>query len=282
MRIPSGVIGGWIGYRLVRWFAGSPPRTEACAGQAYVGQSKLAVLLGPSVWDELRGRTVLDFGCGYGTESVEMARRGAARVIGLDIQEDKLAAARERAAAAGVADRCEFVRTVSTPVDVIVSLDGFEHFDDPAGVLEHMRGLLAPDGRILISFGPTWFHPYGGHLFSVFPWAHLVFSEGALMRWRSEFKTDGARRFQEVAGGLNGMTIARFERLVKASGLDVEGLRAVPIRRLRSLCAGPGRELFSSVVRCRLRRRPGPGGGREKAPPTGRGPADGAPGRSRP
>jgi hypothetical protein len=56
----------------------------------------------------------------------------------------------------------------------------------------------------------------GGHLFSVFPWAHLIFSEQALIRWRSDFKSDGATRFSEVAGGLNQMTIRRFERLIAA------------------------------------------------------------------
>ncbi len=71
-----------------------------------------------------------------------------------------------------------------------------------------MASLLKPSGFALVEFGYTWFHPYGGHLFSVFPWAHLIFTEKSLIRWRSDFKTDGATRFQEVAGGLNQMTIA--------------------------------------------------------------------------
>jgi hypothetical protein len=39
----------------------------------------------------------------------------------------------------------------------------------------------------------------------------VIFSEKALIRWRSTFKTDRATRFSEVAGGLNQMTIAKFE-----------------------------------------------------------------------
>ncbi len=34
-----------------------------------------------------------------------------------------------------------------------------------------------PHGAVYASFGPTWYHPLGGHLFSVFPWAHPIFSE---------------------------------------------------------------------------------------------------------
>ena len=41
---------------------------------ASVGRSKPEILLGRSIWDEIAGRTVLDFGCGPGLEAVEMER----------------------------------------------------------------------------------------------------------------------------------------------------------------------------------------------------------------
>jgi len=53
------------------------------------------------------------------------------------------------------------------------------------------------------------------------------------MRWRSEFKTDGATRFQEVAGGLNQMTIHKFEGLVADSPFRIATMELVPIRRLQ-------------------------------------------------
>jgi hypothetical protein len=105
---------------------------------------------------------------------------------------------------------------------------------------------------VFASFGPTWYHPLGGHLFSVFPWAHLVFSEAALIRWRADFKTDGATRFSECAGGLNQMTIRRFERLVRESPFQSRMLEAIPIRKLRSVHGGLTREFTTAIVRCRL------------------------------
>ena len=45
-----------------------------------------------------------------------------------------------------------------------------------------------------------------------------------LIRWRSTFKTDGATRFGEVAGGLNQMTIAKFEELIASSTLEIASL----------------------------------------------------------
>ena len=43
---------------------------------------------------DLTGRTVLDIGCNAGFYSIEMKRRGAARVVGIDCDEDYLAQAR--------------------------------------------------------------------------------------------------------------------------------------------------------------------------------------------
>ena len=131
-------------------------------------------------------------------------------------------------------------------------MDAFEHFDDPPAVLRAMRELLKPGGSVIATFGPTWYHPLGGHLFSVFPWAHLIFTEKALIRWRSDFKTDGATSFQEVAGGLNQMTIHRFERIIKQSPFRFVEFEAVPIRKMKPLANRLTREVTTSIVRCKL------------------------------
>jgi hypothetical protein len=84
----------------------------------------------------------------------------------------------------------------------------------------------------------------------VFPYAHLLISEDALVRWRSKYKTDGATSIE--ASGLNRMTIGRFEELVAESPLRIERLDAVPIRRLRRLANRLTREFTTATVRCRL------------------------------
>ena len=238
-----------IQYRLLK--AVAPGEPAQCSGSAYAGKSKLAVMLGPEAMERVRRGTVLDFGCGEGAEAVEMALAGAT-VIGLDIREEVLERGRARAAAAGVSDRCRFTMVADGPVDTVVTLDSFEHFGDPSGVLRVMYDLLRPGGSVLATFGPTWFHPYGGHLFSVFPWAHLLFSERALIRWRDDIRSDGATRFSEVAGGLNQMTIARFERLIAETPFRIATLETVPIRGLARLHMRATREFTTAIVRCRL------------------------------
>jgi SAM-dependent methyltransferase len=229
----------------------SPGSPDCCSGSAYEGRSKLEVLLGRELLGRISGKVVADFGCGEGAEAIEMAQRGARKVIGIDIRDDILQTARARALAAGVQDRCQFTSSANEPVEIMISIDAFEHFAEPAAILRAMYSLLQPEGEVLISFGPTWYHPLGGHLFSVFPWAHLLFSEKALIRWRSDFKTDGATRFSEVAGGLNQMTIRRFEELIARSGFQQAELGLVPIRKLRILHNRMTREFTTAIVRCR-------------------------------
>ncbi len=87
-------------------------------------------------------------------------------------------------------------------------------------------------------------------------WAHIVMKEKALIQWRAQFKSDGARKFSEVEGGLNQMTIRRFEELLKKSPFAVEKFELVPIRGLKPLHNQITREFLTAVVRCTLRKPP--------------------------
>ncbi len=244
-----GVIGGNLGYRILR--AISPNQPGSMSGGSYASRSKTEVLLGNQVWNEIQDRTVIDFGCGAGTQTIELAQHGAQHVYGIDIQERWLAVAREQAQNVDCRN-VTFSHEPAGPADVIISIDSFEHFADPAAILKTMAGMLRPNGCVLVSFGPPWYHPLGGHLFSVFPWAHLIFTEQALCRWRSHIRNDGARRFREVEGGLNQMTIKAFERLVQESPFQIERLEAIPIRATRIFHNRLTREFLTAVIRCKL------------------------------
>jgi SAM-dependent methyltransferase len=236
-------------YRVLKRFK---PSSSICSGSSYENRSKLEVLFGPSIFEEARGKAVIDYGCGNGREAVELAERGASRVIGLDIQEQGLIDGRAWAQARGVADRCIFTRTTIEKADIIISIDAFEHYSDPAAVLADMGERLNSGGCVWTSFGPTWLHPFGGHFVSIFPWSHLLFTEEALMRWRNDFKNDGAKRFSEVEGGANKMTIRRFERLIERSGFRFERFEPRPIGIARPFHNRLTREYLTSAVNCKL------------------------------
>jgi SAM-dependent methyltransferase len=246
-----GIIGGSVAYHLLRRIS-VDGETGYCDGSAYEGVSKLETLLGKKIWAETKDKVVIDFGCGDGEDAVEVAARGAKRVIGVDIRERALANARQRAEARGVSNRCVFTTQTDEKADVILSIDAFEHFDDPAEILRIMRRLLKDNGCIIAAFGPTWYPPLGGQLFSPFPFAHLIFTEKSLIRWRSDFKTDGATRFREAEGGLNQMTIRNFESIVAESDFKFAEFEPVPIRKLKPIANRLTREFTTAIVRCKL------------------------------
>ena|SRR5215218_6728513 len=245
----GGIIGGEIGYRILKTLSktGNDP-----VPTAYKDVSKLTKLLGDKFWDEIEDKVVIDFGCGYGEDAIEMAKRGARRVIGIDIRDEVLNIARASAESNLVGSKCSFLTSTTERADIVTSIDAFEHFENPSEVLRIMRSLIKDDGKVIAVFGPTWYHPLGGHLFSVFPFAHLIFTERALIRWRSDFKSDGAKRINEVSGGLNMMTISRFEKLVGESDFRFSKFDLVPIRPLRLIAGRWTREFTTSVVRCEL------------------------------
>lgn len=247
-----GVIGGQLGYSLLRRIC-SRRQTGERPEAAYQGKNKLEALFGKGIWNAIAGKSVVDFGCGTGREAVDLALQGASHVVGIDIRDNVLEKAQQNAEFAGVSHKCVFTRTSTSKADFVFSIDAFEHFDDPGDILQLMSQLLASSSaEAWISFGPTWYHPLGGHTFSVFPWAHLLFTEQALIRWRSDFKSDGATRFSEVEGGLNQMSIRRFVRLVNASPLMFKEVKLVPIRGIRLLTNPLTREFFTSIVQAKL------------------------------
>jgi hypothetical protein len=221
----------YLQYRILE---GIRPVSPDCPERnAYEEKAKLRILSGDDGFGTVSGEAAPDFWCGEGVEAPELALNGAARVIGLDVVEEVLEIARRRAMAAGAEGICVFATSSGTGSNFILWVDAVEHFGDPAEISRLMDLLLARGGDVRTSFGSTWYHPLGGHLFSVFPCAHLLFSESALIRWRVVFKTDGATRFSEEAGGFNQITIQKFVEFIIASRFRFESLELAPKREPR-------------------------------------------------
>lgn len=212
----------------------------------------------PSLVDRIQGRDVLDFGAGEGEQAIALAEAGARRVTGVEIQPRLIQMARHLARTHGVDDRVEFTTELDAGArfDTIISQDAFEHFADPEAVLNTMRAHLRPGGVILVTFGPLWYAPFGAHMYhwSPIPWVHLLFPERAVMRARARFSPDGATRYEECTGGLNRMTLKRFEGLVRDSRLLVEHWAVDYVRGHDVMGRIPVlRELFANNIACVLK-----------------------------
>lgn len=108
------------------------------------------------------GKRVLDVGCGSGRYCVEVARRGAAEVVGLDVSARMIEIARKLADEAGVAARCTFVQAdvmepgawAASGFDVVIAMGFFDYVDDQARVLGRLAGLSR--GQVIASFPRRW------------------------------------------------------------------------------------------------------------------------------
>ncbi len=208
---------------------------------------------------EIAGRRVLDFGCGAGLQACAMARLGGEFVLGLDTNPRTLARAVELASSLRLGQRVRFAGAIGDGdagrFDIVISQNSMEHFPNPAGVLDEMKRALAPGGKLFVTFGPPWLAPYGSHMrfMTSVPWVNVLFPETAVMKVRSRYIADGARRYQDVEGGLNKMTVGRFEELASESGLQVAYRRYDCVKGLSFLGRIPlARELFINHVSCVL------------------------------
>jgi tRNA (mo5U34)-methyltransferase len=100
--------------------------------------------------DTLEGRTVLDIGCNAGFYSLEMKRRGAARVVGVDSDERYLAQARFAAEVSGL--EVEFrqmsvydVASLGEQFDVVLFMGVLYHLRHPLLALDLIHQHVARD-----------------------------------------------------------------------------------------------------------------------------------------
>ena len=175
----------------------------------------------------LAGKRVLDVGCGHGSLCVDVARAGAAQVVGLDLNAALIdfANANIRQNYPELADVLSFHHQnlgdyPPEAFDYILSKDSFEHILDLAGMLAEMRKRLVPGGRIYTGFGPLNNSPFGDHgmAYSRIPWAHVFlgkkrFAERVNRRWTHEVNS-----IYDL--GLNGLSFADYRRIFHDSGLE--------------------------------------------------------------
>ena len=102
---------------------------------------------------------VIDAGCGSGTKSMHLARRGY-RVVGLDISESILEEARKSAAQLGIASRIELRRADLTAIDMtarsasrVICWGVLMHVPALEKAVAELARILAPGGTLIISEG---------------------------------------------------------------------------------------------------------------------------------
>jgi ubiquinone/menaquinone biosynthesis C-methylase UbiE len=131
----------------------------------------------------VKGKKVLEIGCGMGTTTINFARAGAKKVTAVDFSEKSLALAKQRAIVYGlnhVIDFChanaeELSKTVpQEEYDLIFSFGVIHHTPHPGKVLEELKNYLAQEGELKIMV-------YHRHSWKTL-W--ILFKYGRLKFWR--------------------------------------------------------------------------------------------------
>ena len=134
------------------WLEVEPERLEAYE-RMFVWRRELEPLLAPA--QIAKGLAVVDYGCGPGHLSVELARRvgRSGHVHALDINSEFLTRTRARADAQGVGGQVSVERVEQgqlplddDSVDRVVCKNVLEYVDDPAATVQEFRRVLRPDG----------------------------------------------------------------------------------------------------------------------------------------
>ncbi|PWB68398.1 MAG: class I SAM-dependent methyltransferase [Deltaproteobacteria bacterium] len=103
----------------------------------------------------IRGAVALDYCCGNGEVAVDMALRGASKVVGIDISPVAIENARGLARSAGVDAVCEFkvmdaehTGFADGTFDLIHEYGALHHLDLPAAY-EELARILKPGGKVI-------------------------------------------------------------------------------------------------------------------------------------
>jgi SAM-dependent methyltransferase len=193
---------------------------------------------------DLRGATVLEIGCGWGSLSLGMALDGAQKVVGLDLNSERVNFANEyvrtnypRLVGAVEFRRLHLQNYEHVLFDYIVSKDTFEHIVDLDCMLSEMIRRLKPGGKIYTGFGPLYTSPYGDHsrrrvilkpwgvwgrILALAPWGHL-FMEPLLIKLNNRYREKKITSMKDL--DLSTLSLSDYRKVFARSGLITVSFR---------------------------------------------------------
>lgn len=178
---------------------------------------------------DLAGKMVGDVGCGHGSMCVEVAAAGASKVIGFELDPERIAVAKtisqqhypqfSKVLDFRLQDICG---APERSFDYLISKDTFEHLIELPRILKAMKDRLKPGGRVYIGFGPLWNSPYGDHRRTKMriPWGHLMVSKNYLVQRVNRLGGYCGEQVSSIHDiGLNAFSLADYRRMFQESGL---------------------------------------------------------------
>ncbi|VVD91288.1 SAM-dependent methyltransferase [Pandoraea iniqua] len=147
---------------------------------------------------DLRGKRVVDLGCGFGWASRWMREQGAASVLGLDLSQNMIARARAETADPAIEYRIADLDTLDLPAaafDVAYSALTFHYVRDFDRLAQRLHQSLAPGGHLVFTIE----HP----IFMAAAHPHWLADEDGRKTWPvNGYSIEGERRTDWFAKGV--------------------------------------------------------------------------------
>ena len=181
------------------------------------------------------GTTVFEVGTAEGGVLLPFMERGC-KCLGVDLMQERIDLAKEfletELADGKVELLCQniydddFLARFKGKFDIIILKDVIEHVPQQEKFVPYLKNFLKPGGQIFFGF-PPWYMPFGGHQqvcrtkwASVLPYYHILprfLYKGILkMAGEADVVIEELMEIKDTQ-----ITIERFERIVKASGMKV-------------------------------------------------------------
>lgn len=107
-----------------------------------------------SMMPNLKDKTILDLGCGFGEHCKGFVESGAKKVIGIDISEKMLEIAKQENADSKITYinmPMENIFKLTEKFDIVISSLAFHYVEDFAGVVKNVYNLLNENGTFIFS-----------------------------------------------------------------------------------------------------------------------------------
>lgn len=180
-----------------------------------------------------QGSKVMEIGCGEGGNLLPFLELGCS-CVGIDLNEVKLKAGEEIFNKSEYANKVSFIADdvynreaeYRGEFDIILLKDVIEHIHDQQKLINYMKLMLKPEGKIFFAF-PPWYMPFGGHqqvmkkkIPSLTPYTHLLpkplYKSYLKLMGETPTNIDNLLEVKET-----GISIERFEKCVKNAGMKL-------------------------------------------------------------